>query len=66
MEVKINGSVNDIQDNSSIKDVLTARKLPEDILIIEVNGEIIKREKWESCILRPQDTIEIIRIIGGG
>ncbi|MDO8687415.1 MAG: sulfur carrier protein ThiS [Dehalococcoidales bacterium] len=66
VQVKINGAVAEIPDNHSIDDLLLARKLPRDIVIIELNGEIIKRENWESLKLNPSDSLEIIRIIGGG
>ena len=66
MQVKINGAVDEIPDNSSIRDVLTARKLPVDIVIIALNDEIIKREKWASLKLNSNDRLDIIRIMGGG
>ncbi len=66
MQVKINGVVDEIPDNSSIRDVLTARKLPGDTIIIALNDEIIKREKWESLKLNSNDRLDIIRIMGGG
>ena len=66
MKVKINGAIAELPDNSSVKDLLMARKLPWDIVIIELNGEIINRGKWESLKLNPSDSLEIIRIIGGG
>ena len=66
MQVKINGAVNEIPDNSSIRDVLTARKLPVDIVIIALNDEIIKREQWASWKLHSNDRLDIIRIMGGG
>lgn len=66
MQVKINGVVAELPDNSSVKDLLMARKLPWNIVIIELNGEIINRGKWESLKLNPSDSLEIIRIISGG
>ena len=66
MQIKINGAVAELPDNSSVKDLLLARKLPEGILVLELNGEIIKREKWESLKLNPSDSLEIISVIGGG
>jgi len=65
MQVKINGVIAELPDNSSVKDLLLARKLP-DVVIIELNGEIINRGKWESLKLNPSDSLEIIRIISGG
>ena len=66
MQVKINGAVAEIQDDYSIDDLLLVRKLPRDVVIIELNGDIVKREKWGSLKLNPSDSLEIIRIIGGG
>ncbi len=66
MQVIINGAVAEIPNNSSVQDLLLVRKLPADIVIIALNGEIIKREKWEGLQLNPSDSLEIIRIIGGG
>ena len=66
MQVKINGAVDEIPDNSSIRDLLTARKLSGDTVIIALNDEIIKREQWESWKLNSNDRLDIIRIMGGG
>lgn len=66
MQVKINGVVDEIPDNSSIRDLLTARKLPLDIVIIALNDEVIKQEKWDSLKLNSNDRLEIIRMMGGG
>ena len=66
MQVKINGAVAELPDNCSIKELVLARKLPSDVVIIELNGEIINRGKWESLKLNPDDSLELIRIISGG
>ena len=66
MLIRINGKVSEITDNSSIQDLILARKLPGNIIITELNGEIIQREQRESINLNLNDNVEIIRLIGGG
>jgi len=66
MQVKINGKAAELPENSSILDLLQARKLPQDVVIIELNGEIINKGKWENLKLKPDDSLEMIRIISGG
>ncbi len=66
MRVRINGEVEEIPDNSSVEDVLTSIKLLKGTVVIELNGEIVKRDKWESLRLNPDDNLELIRMIGGG
>ena len=66
MQVTINGKAAELRDNSSVKDRLLARELPLEVVIIELNGEIINRGKWENLKLNPSDNLEIIRLITGG
>ena len=66
MQIKVNGTVDELPDNSTIRDVLASRTIREDIVIVMVNGEIAKREEWGSATLSPDDNLEIIRIVGGG
>ncbi len=66
MQVIINGKAAELPENSSVTDLLQSRKLPEDVVIIELNGEIINRGKWDSVKLNPDDSLELIRIISGG
>ncbi len=66
MLIKINGTESGVADNVTIQGLLSARKLTGAAIIIEVNGAIIARELWENTTLNPDDSLEIIRIIGGG
>ncbi len=65
MQVVINGAKSEIPDNTSIWNLVKDRKLPAAI-VIDLNGAIINREEWENTRLNPDDSLEIIRIIGGG
>ncbi len=66
MRIRINGEVEQIPDDSSVEDVLTTRKLLRGTVVIELNGEIIKRDKWAILRLNSDDNLELIRMIGGG
>lgn len=66
MQVKINGIATELPDNCFVNDLLLSRKLLPDVVIIELNGEIVSRGKWESLKLNPGDSLELIRIISGG
>ena len=66
MLVRINGKETEIPDSLSIKDLIQSKKLSASTLIIELNGEIVRREKWDSLKLNPDDNIELVRLIGGG
>ena len=66
MLIKINGTESEISDNLSIQDLISARDLPGNVIIIELNGVILRRELWEITKFNPNDSVEIIRLIGGG
>lgn len=38
----------------------------EPMVAVELNGEVLDRENFSSTLLTDQDTIEIIRFVGGG
>ncbi len=66
MLTRINGTESEVADNVTIQGLLSARKLTGAAIIVEVNGAIIARELWENTTLNPDDSLEIIRMIGGG
>ncbi len=66
MKVTVNGKVDELPDNSSIAELLAARNLPPEIVIISLNDEVIKRDRWGTLRLNPNDSLDIVRIIGGG
>jgi thiamine biosynthesis protein ThiS len=66
MLVTINGKESDILPDSTIQDLIRAKNLPENIVIVDLNGSIINPEDWSNIYLRPDDDLELIQIIAGG
>lgn len=65
MQLNINGS-NENLDCSSIIDVINHYGLQEKMIVIEADGDIVPREKWESHPLREGMRLEIVHFVGGG
>jgi thiamine biosynthesis protein ThiS len=66
MLVKLNGKESDVTEFFSLQDLVQSRGLKKNMVIIELNGEIIRREQWDRTRLKSNDSLEIIQIIGGG
>ena len=66
MLIKVNGTESNVVDNVTIQGLLSARNMMGTAIIIELNGKIIDRELWENTKLNPDDSLEVIRMIGGG
>jgi len=66
MSIKINNKDKQIKKNSSIHDLLDFLNLEPNGLVLEVNLNIIKKDKYDEFILKNKDTVEIITFMGGG
>ncbi len=66
MKIILNGESHDVADGLTIAALIASLDLPADHTVAEHNGEIIPRENHGQVILAPEDTLELIRFVGGG
>jgi thiamine biosynthesis protein ThiS len=66
MQIKVNGETDRFPENSTIRDILSARELPEEIVIVFLNGEMVRSESWNNVLVSADDRLEIIKVVGGG
>ncbi len=62
----LNGSNKQLDNKTSITQLLENLGLSEKRLAVEVNQQIIPRSGFASFTLNEQDKIEIVQAIGGG
>ncbi|WP_248928262.1 sulfur carrier protein ThiS [Paenibacillus hamazuiensis] len=66
MQLVINGETKDVQDVSTVSDLLSAFNLQNKILVVELNRTIIDKERYAETGLCDGDKIEIVHFVGGG
>jgi thiamine biosynthesis protein ThiS len=66
MNLIVNGVARDISDVADVAGLLGRLKLSGARVVVERNGEIVKRESFADTALREHDRIEIVRLVGGG
>ena len=66
IKIKINGKFLMINENLSLSIILKEIKIPLKKVAIELNQEIIDKNKINKIKLRKNDKIEIVHFIGGG
>ena len=66
MYVTINGNQTELDDDSSLQQLLQQLKIGEGRIAIELNGEIIPRSQFQQQLLSKGDRVEIVQAIGGG
>lgn len=62
----INGKKHDIKPGISISKMLEELNLSEDKVVVEVNINIVPKDKYSTWILNENDTIEVVSFVGGG
>ena len=66
MQLTVNGKPRDAADDATILTFLEDSEIDPRIVAVERNGEIVKREHWSDVRLEAGDTLEIVRMVGGG
>ena len=67
MQVTINGEQTEVSDGLTVTTLLTERSVSQpDMVAVEVNGTILKREEFPTTIILAGDVIEFLYFMGGG
>ncbi len=66
IKIKINGKNKHVDQQSSLHKLIVNLKIPIKKVAIELNKEIIDKNKIKKIRLKNKDVIEIVHFIGGG
>jgi sulfur carrier protein len=67
MKLIVNGKESDFADSVTVSELLVEQKVKmPDMVSVELNGQILKRTKFEETILKDDDKVEFIYFMGGG
>jgi sulfur carrier protein len=64
--VKVNGQTKEMKDNTTISDFLKDNNIDPIGVTVEHNFEIVNHESIAEITLKDQDTLEVLRFVGGG
>ena len=65
-KIQLNGTSYEINKGSNLNELLNKLKIQKNKVAIEVNGEIVEKNKYIKLILNKDDKVEIVHFIGGG
>ena len=66
MEILVNGTPHIVPADTSVAQLLVILDIHGKGLAVEVNQELVPRSQFDSAILNPHDSVEIVHAIGGG
>ena len=65
-KIQLNGKLYEINTGTNLNELLNNLKIQKNKVAIEVNGQIIDKNKYPNLILNKNDKVEIVHFIGGG
>ena len=65
-KIQLNGDLYEINNGTSLNQLLNKLNIQKNKVAVEVNGEIVEKNKYLSLILNTNDKVEIVHFIGGG
>ncbi len=68
MNISVNGVIKDIEKSGlSVIDLLSLEQVASpDMVSVQVNGNILKKDSFETTVLKPEDEVEFLYFMGGG
>jgi len=66
MQIFLNGDAKNLDENTTLQQLLASLNLAGKRLAVEINGNIIPKSQHDSQPLNDGDKIEVVQAIGGG
>lgn len=66
ISIYLNGKKEQIQDDINILALLEFKKIKPEIVTVELNDEIVSKDKYQDAYLKPNDRLEFVYYMGGG
>jgi sulfur carrier protein len=68
MKLHINGEARNFEDSAglTLADLLDRLGLKADRIAVELNRDIVPRDRWPQTALHEGDRLEVVHFVGGG
>lgn len=66
MKITVNGEMKEIKEGLLVIDLLEEIGMPALGIAVELNREIVPKSQHGSTVLKEGDSLEIVKMVGGG
>lgn len=66
MRLTVNGRELHMPDGVTLAELVGRQKFNPEVIVIEHNRQIVKKEEWQTIILQAEDCLEVVTFVGGG
>jgi sulfur carrier protein len=64
--ITVNGRQEAVEAGTTLGGYLAGRGIDPAVAVVEINGTIVRKEDYGAVPFRKNDTVEILRFVGGG
>jgi thiamine biosynthesis protein ThiS len=66
IDIQVNGEVRSVGREMTIDELLRSLDLQPRMIVVEHNGEIVRRERYDQVQVGAGDALELVHFVGGG
>lgn len=64
--MKVNGEIFEFKEGMTVSNLIAEMGFSEAMVAVELNLDILPRDSFSSTVLKENDSIEVVRFVGGG
>jgi thiazole synthase len=66
MQIRLNGKAREVGDGITVQELLQQLGLQPARVAVQINLDIVKRERYAEAALQPGDVVEVLTLMAGG
>jgi sulfur carrier protein len=66
MQIVLNGEPREVPENLTVLALLRHIAIPPERVAVELDREIVRKQEWETAVVRPGAQVEVVMFVGGG
>ena len=66
MHITLNGEQKEFSEGITVLGMLEALRIQHQRVAVELNTEIVKKDKYGATLIREGDSLEVVSFMGGG
>ena len=66
ISIHVNGEARQVPEDLTLVSLMDRLQLPADRVAVELNLEIVPRNRWSETTIREGDRLEVVHFVGGG
>lgn len=66
MKLRVNGEERQVASGTGLDELVKALGMTPDLVAVECNRVLVRRSEYESVVLKENDEVEVVTLVGGG